>query len=180
MTGIAAHNATDHLGDDTAARSTATGRALAVLRIAIGWIFLWAFLDKLFGFGEPTPAGKGWIDGASPTAGYLKSVDGPLGGLFHNLSGQAWADWLFVGGLAGLGIALVLGIGLRVAAIGGFFLLVLLWASSLPLMANPFLDQHLVYWLAIVALAFANAGDTWGLGRAWARTGLVRKVPILR
>lgn len=180
MTGIAAHSATDHLPAESTVRSPAAARALAVLRIAVGWIFLWAFLDKLFGLGEPTPAGKGWLDGASPTTGYLKSVDGPLGGLFHSISGQPWADWLFVGGLAGLGIALVLGIGLRVAAIGGLILLAGLWASSLPLTANPFMDQHLVYWLAIVALALANAGDTWGLGRLWARTPLVRKMPLLR
>lgn len=192
MTGIAARHDSGSeplFHDKTAGRaadgvvtttSPAAGRALAVARVALGWVFLWAFLDKLAGFGRPTPHGRGWLDGASPTAGYLKGVGGPLGGAFKQMSGHAWADWLFMGGLAGLAIALILGIGLRAAAVGGVLLLGSLWASSLPLEQNPFLDMHLVYLAMIIALAFANAGDHWGLGRPWARTALVRRLPILR
>ncbi|MEU1390068.1 hypothetical protein ABZ444_29030, partial [Nonomuraea sp. NPDC005730] len=55
---------------------TAAGRrpvdyVWAVARIAIGWIFLWAFLDKTFGWGFATPAGKAWVAGGSPTTGFL-------------------------------------------------------------------------------------------------------------
>ncbi|MBG6184932.1 hypothetical protein IWX65_002910 [Arthrobacter sp. CAN_A214] len=32
--------------------------ALAVLRVLLGSVFLWAFLDKTFGFGLATPADK--------------------------------------------------------------------------------------------------------------------------
>ena len=46
-------------------------RALAGLRIATGFIFLWAFLDKLFGLGYSTASAKSWIHGGSPTKGYL-------------------------------------------------------------------------------------------------------------
>ena len=53
---------------------------LAVLRIATGLIFLWAFLDKLFGLGYATPRRQAWIDGGSPTQGFLNSGDvGPFG-----------------------------------------------------------------------------------------------------
>ena len=49
------------------------GRAVrylsAAARLSLGWVFLWAFLDKVFGWGRATAAGKGWIDGGSPTAG---------------------------------------------------------------------------------------------------------------
>jgi len=41
-------------------------RALAVLRITTGFVFLWAFLDKTFGFGYATPSAKAWIHGGSP------------------------------------------------------------------------------------------------------------------
>jgi CPA2 family monovalent cation:H+ antiporter-2 len=37
----------------------------------MGFVFLWAFLDKTFGFGYATASGKGWIDGGSPTEGFL-------------------------------------------------------------------------------------------------------------
>ena len=73
---------------------------LAVLRIATGLIFLWAFLDKLFGLGYATPSAKAWIAGGSPTKGFLSSVDvGPFTTAFHAIAGTWWADWLFMLGL---------------------------------------------------------------------------------
>src|SRR5687767_233968 len=59
-------------------------KALAVTRIATGFVFLWAFLDKTFGFGFGTPAAKAWINGGSPTKGFLSSVEvGPFQDFFH-------------------------------------------------------------------------------------------------
>ncbi|MGW3497957.1 hypothetical protein ACWDEX_30875, partial [Streptomyces sp. NPDC001020] len=58
---------------------SAVACALASLRILTGFIFLWAFLDKTFGLGYSTASGKGWIDGGSPTSGFLGSVAvGPM------------------------------------------------------------------------------------------------------
>ncbi|MFC5822105.1 hypothetical protein ACFPUY_44090, partial [Nonomuraea harbinensis] len=37
----------------------------AIARISIGWVFLWAFLDKTFGWGFATPAERAWINGGS-------------------------------------------------------------------------------------------------------------------
>jgi thiosulfate dehydrogenase [quinone] large subunit len=153
----------------------------AVARLAIGWIFLWAFFDKLFGLTFATPTGKGWVDGGSPTTGFLKGTAGnALGGFFSGLAGQAWADWLFMIGLAGIGIALILGAGVRLAAITGGLLLVLMWAAELPLENNPFLDDHLIEAIVLAGLALVNAGDTLGIGRWWGATPLVRRWPILK
>ncbi|MFI6818357.1 hypothetical protein ACIBG7_38585 [Nonomuraea sp. NPDC050328] len=137
----------------------------AVARIALGWTFLWAFLDKTFGLGYATPAAKAWLNGGSPTTGFLKgAVDNALGGFFAALAGQAWVDWLFMTGLLGIGLALGLGVGTRVAAVTGGLLLVLMWAAALPLATNPFLDEHLVYAVVLAGLALARAGETLGLG----------------
>ena len=46
----------------------------AITRISLGLIFLWAFLDKAFGLGRATPAENAWIDGGSPTAGFLSNA----------------------------------------------------------------------------------------------------------
>jgi thiosulfate dehydrogenase [quinone] large subunit len=159
----------------------ATRYVLAGLRIALGFVFLWAFLDKLFGLGHSTAAAKSWINGGSPTAGFLgKSVAGPFTGFYHSIAGAGWADVLFMAALLAVGVALILGIGLRVTAIAGGLLLVMMWSAVLPPASNPFMDDHLVYAGVLALLALTAAGDTLGFGRQWAQLPIVQRVPWLR
>ncbi|TDD73305.1 DoxX family membrane protein [Actinomadura rubrisoli] len=152
--------------------------AWALGRLFLGWIFLWAFLDKLLGLDKPAP--KGWLDGTSPSKGFLSHVEGPFKDMFHAMAGDLWVDALYMFGLAGLAFALITGIGLRVAAAGGTLLLAMLWMASLWPETNPFMDEHWIYAILLVSLAYANAGDTLGLGAPWSRTALVRRFPFLR
>lgn len=153
----------------------------AVTRISLGWIFLWAFLDKLFGLGRATPSEGAWLDGGSPTEGFLANAPtGPFQSFYNGLAGAAWADWLFMIGLLGVGVALILGIGVRIAAVAGALMLVMMWTAVLPPPNNPFMDDHLIYAMVLIGLAAVNAGAVWGLGKWWARTTLVRKFPVLR
>ncbi|GIH78245.1 hypothetical protein [Planobispora longispora] len=155
--------------------------AWAITRISIGWVFLWAFLDKTFGWGVATPAERAWIGGGSPTTGFLKGTgENALGGFFSGLAGLAWVDWLFMLGLLGIGAALIAGAGIRIAAVTGALMLVLMWAAELPLATNPFMDDHIVYALVLAGLALANAGDSLGIGKWWGSTALVRRHPILK
>ncbi|MFD0688660.1 DoxX family membrane protein [Actinomadura fibrosa] len=153
----------------------------AVARLALGWVFVWAFLDKTFGLGHETPSAKAWIDGGSPTEGFLKnSPTGPFEGFYHDIAGAAWADWLFMIGLAGIGAALILGVGMRLAAAAGALLLVMMWTVVLPPENNLFMDDHLIYAVLVVGLALVSAGDTLGLGRWWSRLGFVKRLPFLK
>lgn len=152
----------------------------AAIRLSLGFTFLWAFFDKVFGWGRGTPAENAWIDGGSPTAGFLSNATGPFASTFHSMAGSAWADWLFMAGLLGVGVALTLGIGMRIAAASGGLLLVFMWAASLPLENNPFMDDHLVYAMVLAGLALVNAGDTAGLGGLWSRLPVVGRFPFLR
>ncbi|MFJ2238067.1 hypothetical protein [Streptomyces sp. NPDC087859] len=174
--------------DTTTAATTATrAYVFAGLRLLTGFVFLWAFLDKTFGFGYATGSGKGWIDGGSPTKGFLSGVAaGPMESTFHDWAGAAWANWLFMLGLLGVGVALMLGIGLRLAAVAGTLMMALMWIAewppakhlsdgSLSMSTNPFADYHLVYAVVLIALAAAGAGATWGLGKAWARLPFVSR-----
>src|SRR6476469_11030191 len=79
-------------------RSVAARRVLAVLRIAFGFTFLWAFFDKLLALGFATgraPDGTvdrfgdaAWIHGGSPTKGFLGfAADGPFAGFYHSIAG---------------------------------------------------------------------------------------------
>ncbi len=107
--------------------------ALALLRVLTGFVFLWAFLDKTFGWRYSTPPSKAWIHGGSPTRGFLASVDvGPLRSQYHQIAGHTWADWLFMLGLLGVGVALVLGVGVRLAALAGVLLMAGMWLAEFP------------------------------------------------
>ncbi|MEV4643088.1 hypothetical protein AB0J80_37690 [Actinoplanes sp. NPDC049548] len=162
-------------------------KALAVLRISTGFVFLWAFLDKTFGLGYATPAAKAWINGGSPTKGFLSSIDvGPFQSMFHAMAGTWWADWLFMLGMLGVGVAMILGIGLRVSAVSGTLIMAMMWLAEFPLAqatsagkpsgsTNPIVDYHLIYAIALIVAAAAYAGHTWGLGRFWTRIPFVQK-----
>lgn len=152
----------------------------SLTRVSLGFVFLWAFADKLFGLGKSTPSANAWINGGSPTTGYLKGVQGTFAETFNSMAGSAWADWLFMIGLLGIGLALTLGVGMRVAAVTGSLLMVFMWAASLPLKTNPFMDDHLVYAMVIVMLALVHAGDTVGLGKVWSKLSVVKRLPMLR
>ncbi|MFE6828445.1 hypothetical protein [Streptomyces sp. NPDC057690] len=173
---------------------TARAYALASLRLLTGFVFLWAFLDKTFGLGYATPSGKGWIDGGSPTKGFLGSVAvGPMESTFHSWAGDPWANWLFMLGLLGIGLALITGVALRIAALAGTAMMALMWIAEWPpakhlsdgsasMSTNPFVDYHLIYAVALIVLAAAAAaaGDTLGAGRLWARLPVVRDHGWLR
>jgi thiosulfate dehydrogenase [quinone] large subunit len=177
---------------DTAADSPAiaavrtTDVAVAGLRVLLGFVFLWAFLDKTFGLGYATASGKGWVDGGSPTKGFLSHVDvGPMAGTLRGWAGEGWADWLFMLGLLGVGVALILGIGMRLAAVSGTAMMTLMWIAEWPpakhldsgkptSSTNPFTDYHVIYALALIALAAVAVGSRLGLGARWARLPIVR------
>jgi thiosulfate dehydrogenase (quinone) large subunit len=167
--------------------TTGATKFLAVFRVVLGFEFLWAFLDKTFGFGYATPSARAWINGGSPTKGFLSNVAvGPFESTFHTIAGAAWADWLFMAGLLGIGIALIFGIGLRIAAVSGTVMMLGMWAAEWPLAkftsagepsmsVNPIVDYHIIYALALIALALTYAGHTWGLGKLWAKLPFVAR-----
>ena len=153
---------------------------LAAIRLGLGFTFLWAFLDKTFGLGFATPTAKAWINGGSPTLGFLGNVEGPFAGFYQSFAGAGWANWLFMIGLLGIGLALILGVGMRIAAASGALMLVMMWTASLPLANNPFLNDHIIYALVLVVLALTAAGKTLGFGRAWEKIPFVHNHGILK
>jgi thiosulfate dehydrogenase [quinone] large subunit len=172
-------------------RQNLTAVALATLRLGIGFEFLWAFFDKLFGLGYSTPSARAWIHGGSPTTGYLSHVTGgPFKDFFHSLAGVGAMDWLFMAGLLGIGAALMLGVALRIAATSGVVLLVMMWFATWPPAkladgqpsgsTNPFMDEHLVNAFALVVIASLALSSATYLGRRWTALPFVNKHSWLR
>jgi thiosulfate dehydrogenase [quinone] large subunit len=151
------------------------------LRLSLGWVFLWAFLDKTFGLGHETASKSAWVNGGSPTYGFLaKGTSGPFADFYQNIAGSTWADWLFMAGLLGIGVALIAGVAMRIAAASGALLLVLMWTAVLPPENNLFMDDHLIYALVLIALALVKAGHTFGLGAMWDRLPIVQRYEALQ
>jgi thiosulfate dehydrogenase (quinone) large subunit len=135
-------------------RSDVARRVLAVLRLATGFIFLWAFLDKTFGLGYSTPAERAWVNGGTPSQGFLlgDAVVGPLKPFFASIASPA-SDVLFMIAMLAIGVAVTLGIGLRVSAVVGSFVLLAMWMAEWPI--------------------------GMGTGLPWKRLALVQKAPWL-
>jgi thiosulfate dehydrogenase [quinone] large subunit len=168
--------------DEQSLVTTTVGRrVLAIGRLATGFIFLWAFLDKTFGLGFSTPSAGAWIHGGKPASGFLLSpgVTGPLKGFFAGLAVPV-VDGLFMIAMLGLGLAVMLGVGLRVSAVVGTALMLLMYLAEWPFTANaastnPLVDYHLIYALSLILIAVLAAGDTWGFGRQWKSLPIVRR-----
>lgn len=160
-------------------------------RISLGFTFLWAFFDKLIGLGYATcqnaetgetvvRCSSAWLEGGSPTAGFLQfATDGPFAEFYQGLAGNPLTDWLFMMGLLGIGLALTLGIGMRIAVVSGVTLLMMMWSAALPPENNPIIDQHIVYSLVLIGLLMVNKSQKLGFGSSWNKTTIVRRLPFL-
>lgn len=182
-----------------------------ISRILIGFIFLWAFLDKNFGLGYTTQSDSAWnfaTGDGSPTFGFLTfgtNPDGPFASFFTSLGESAgvmpadgapamypgsWVNWGFMLALLGVGVALILGIMVRIGSIGGAVLLGLMYLAEWPLNAvdpetgfntanNPIMDDHIIYAAVMIMLMLFTAERTLGLGKWWESTSLVQRFPWL-
>jgi uncharacterized membrane protein YphA (DoxX/SURF4 family) len=144
---------------------------LALLRIVIGWHFLYEGFSKLL---HP-----GWT-----SAGYLKSSSGPLAGVFHWLAaGEARVavlDQLNIWGLILIGLALMTGMAIRPAAWSGIGLLALYYLAHPPFFApltfglnegNYLIVNKNLVELFALAVVVAFPAAEFGLGRLWKAPG---------
>lgn len=166
--------------------------SLALARISLGAVFLWAFFDKLLGLGFATcrdvktdvvsnMCSQAWLSGGSPTAGFLNhATKGPFADFYQSLAGHSVIDWIFMLGLLMIGVALVLGIGVRLAAMFGSLMLLMMWSAALWPANNPVLDEHIIYIFVLFAIMGLNDKQQLGLGKWWASQPVVQKYPALK
>lgn len=124
------------------------------LRFVMAFIFLWAFVDKLFGLGFATKRADSWLHGGSPTSGFLSfGTKGPLAEIFKSLAGIPMVDWLFMLGLLFIGLTLLLNRFVLWGAVAGIIMMILMWLATFPPTNNPLIDEHIVYALVLAILA---------------------------
>ncbi|MFI5663474.1 hypothetical protein [Streptomyces sp. NPDC051684] len=95
--------------------------------------------------------------------------------MFDSVAGAWWLDLVFMLGLLGVGLAMILGIGMRIAAAAGTLMMAFMWLVSLWPDSNPFMDDHWMIALVLLITAATGAGRYYGLGRVWAELPAVRK-----
>ena len=176
-------------------REVKAGKVWGMLRIALGSVFLWSFLDKAFSLGFSTGRNPetgvidffgpdAWINGGSPTDGFLQfglHTKGFFADMYAALAGQTWVEWGYMLSMLLIGLALILGIGARAAAVGGIVWMAMFYtASAIWPEHHPFVDDHVVYALVLAGIAYVGAGRYLGLGRWWENTSLVQRFPILK
>ena len=142
-----------------------------VLRLAMAWIFLWAGIDKLLG-------------GFSAEGFLLNATRGPLIDLWSSLgeSGAALSviDPLVTWSQILMGLALALGLVVRLTFFFGGVQMFLFYIAQFPPEHNPFMEYYLVYILLFLALGALGAGRVLGVDRYIEATTLVRRRPWLK
>lgn len=151
------------------------------LRIGLGLIFIWGFIDKTFGLGFNTAPEAAWIAGSSPTFGYLKfATHGPFAGFMQALAGNIVVDLLFMVGQLLIGLSLLLGVGLTVAGHSGALLMALIYVSAFPKEFHPFIDEHIIYGIVLIGIAVLKPNGYLSLGKRWAEVSLVQRYAFLQ
>jgi thiosulfate dehydrogenase (quinone) large subunit len=151
---------------------------VALLRIVVGIIFIWAGLDKLLGSGPTGFSAAGYL--AHATGGSLgwpfvtgtpdsATIYNPTHQFWVNLAGNAGAmtvvNFLVVTGELGIGISLILGLLTRFGAIMGALMMLLFFFSGWGF-TNGIVEEHLTYMVVLLALAGLGAGRYYGLDAA--------------
>lgn len=159
-------------------KSNAQVVTLVVLRVLIGWHFLYEGLSKL--------TSDGWS-----ASGYLLQSRGPLEGFFKWMATTPevldWVNFLNMWGLTAIGLGLILGCFTRVASGAGILVIVLFYLCNPPFVGYFYsiptegsylvVNKNLVEAAALAVILVSDSGRVAGLDRII--HGLFRKRPEL-
>ena len=140
--------------------------AITVLRVLVGWHFLYEGLSKL-----TAPA--------FTAAGYLKQAKGPLAGTFHSLAASpdmlANANLITMWGLTLVGVLLILGLFTRLASLAGIAFVLMFYLAAPPWIGYFYaiptegsyliVNKNLVEVAALAVIFFTGSGLYYGLDR---------------
>ncbi|MBI2573873.1 MAG: DoxX family membrane protein [Candidatus Wildermuthbacteria bacterium] len=141
--------------------------AVFVLRLAMGWLYLYAGLSKVL---DPKWSAEGYLKGAKTLPALYQWFASP--------SMLPLVNFVNEWGLTLLGASLLLGLFVKISTVGGTLLMALYY---LPILQFPYVgthslivDEHIVYIAGLAVLMAMDAGKIWGLDRLLARQKAVR------
>jgi len=166
---------------------TTAAKALAGLRLFLGFGFLFAGLSKLFTIGANTPftsagflkfgtAGS-WPGVAEAAEGAPPVIVNPTHDLWLAIAGNpalvSMTDTLIIVGQIAIGIALMVGLATRFSALMGGLMMIFLTVAAWDF-GHGLVNQTSLYAAVAVFLAATHAGKVYGLD------GMLEKAAALR
>jgi len=160
--------------------------AIAVLRVTVGSVFLTAGLEKALaatpfdatGFLKFATAGVPWLGEAAKGVVYNPTHD-----FWVSLAGNAaimpLINWMVVGGEIAIGLALVLGLFTRFAAIAGTLMLGFFFVASWDL-SHGIVNSQLMDAIVTAFVGVMAAGRYYGLDNIVEKLSTIRHTPQLR
>ncbi len=157
----------------TTASPTWYPKAVAIGRIVIGVIFLWAGLEKVIG-GAGEWSAKGFLAfGTSGTLGWPFVTEVAEGtafnpthdfwvGLSANAGAMSVINLLVPFGQVAIGTSLILGIATRFASAMGALMMIFFFFAAWDF-AYGIVNQHLTYAVVTLGLGVIGAGNYYGL-----------------
>lgn len=166
-------------------------RGLVVLRIVLGFGFLYAGLEKWLNFaGEDRPwSAAGFLKFG--TAGTIPNMAGLSDPMVHNPTQPLWmnlagdptlvsiVNFLVVFGEVAIGAALIFGFATRLAGGLGALMMFLFWVAAWDFQYG-IVNQQFMYMILSGFVAYASAGTVFGLDGRFEKREFVRRRPALR
>lgn len=151
---------------DKSEKLTGVGLWMLVLRVLVGWHFMYEGLVKL--------SNPNWT-----SVGYLMDSQGFCSELFYGMASNPtmlqFVDFMNVWGLIAIGAGLILGLFTRVALVSGIFLLGLYYLSHPPLLGYSYalpaegsyllVNKILIELVVLIALIYQRTEYSVGLDR---------------
>lgn len=139
-----------------------------LMRLVMGWVFLYAGLQKI-------------LQGNWTAEKFLTSLNGPFASFFHQMAGNHFIDWLNMIGLILIGTALVLGIFVRWTSFWAIILMVLYYLAQFPPRQDYLVlfDEHIVYIFIFVGFMIFGSGKFWAIDNLLEKSKLYKNNPWL-
>lgn len=127
-----------------------SSRALLALRIALGWLFVYAGISHI---SNPSWSAAGYLSGAKTFPVFYHWL--------ASASNIGWVNFLNEWGLTLVGIALITGIMLRLASYAGILIMALYYLVILnfPYVGDHsfLVDEHIIYILVLCTIASSSS-----------------------
>src|SRR3989344_8763242 len=145
-------------------RYNAITTAAVSLRLVLGWFMFFAGIEKVL---DPAWTAKGFLLGAKTFPEFYA--------WFATPANLWWVDPLNAWGITLIGVALLLGVSIRLSSFAGVLMMIVYYFPHVVLPWVPhglIVEEHIIYAAAFALVALLPAAHSFGLSRTLRQTFL--------